>query len=74
MIKRAGEEVTVGMQNTEMLHDWDRVTKSPFFIRGGDKNQGGRKVHECRYQNHMLLQERSQISIITRTQESHIDA
>ncbi|KAF2104342.1 FAD/NAD(P)-binding domain-containing protein [Rhizodiscina lignyota] len=39
MVKRAGEEVRVGMENTEMLHDWDKVTKSPFFVRGGDKNQ-----------------------------------
>jgi len=38
MIKRAGEEVGLGVANTEMLHDWSRFAQSPIMTRGGDPN------------------------------------
>lgn len=39
MIKRAGEEVSISMMNTEMMHDWEKLMQSPFMQRGGDKNK-----------------------------------
>jgi 2-polyprenyl-6-methoxyphenol hydroxylase-like FAD-dependent oxidoreductase len=39
MIKRAGEEVQISKVNTEMMHDWLRLSNSPFMQRGGDKNK-----------------------------------
>lgn len=39
MIARAGEEVKVSKMNTEMMHDWERLSNSPFMQRGGDKNK-----------------------------------
>lgn len=35
MVKRAGEEVTMGKRNTEMVHDWEKVMESPFVKMGG---------------------------------------
>ncbi|KIW05397.1 hypothetical protein, variant [Verruconis gallopava] len=39
MIRRAGEEVEIGIGNTEMLHDWSRFLLSPLIVRGGDPNK-----------------------------------
>lgn len=39
MIIRAGEEVKVSKTNTEMMHDWDRLAKSPFMQHGGDRTR-----------------------------------
>ncbi|KAL8706784.1 MAG: hypothetical protein Q9201_000210 [Fulgogasparrea decipioides] len=34
MILRGGEEVRLGELNTKMLHDWEKVTKSPVMLKG----------------------------------------
>ncbi|KAK3674333.1 hypothetical protein LTR78_005802 [Recurvomyces mirabilis] len=39
MMKRAGEEVSISKVNTEMIHDWERLSQSAFMQRGGDKNK-----------------------------------
>lgn len=36
MIERAGEEVKLGVVNTEMLHDWNRFSQSALMQKGGD--------------------------------------
>lgn len=35
MIDRAGEEVALSKENTEMLHDWSRMMDSPIMQKGG---------------------------------------
>lgn len=35
MVERAGDEVKTSKENTEMLHDWDRMAQSPIMQRGG---------------------------------------
>ena len=35
MIDRAGEEVRMSLENTHMLHDWERAVNSPIMQRGG---------------------------------------
>ncbi|KIW90881.1 uncharacterized protein Z519_08664 [Cladophialophora bantiana CBS 173.52] len=35
LVDRAGEEVRLSKENTEMLHDWERMAKSPIMQRGG---------------------------------------
>jgi 2-polyprenyl-6-methoxyphenol hydroxylase-like FAD-dependent oxidoreductase len=35
MVDRAGEEVRLSTENTEMLHDWERMAQSPLMQRGG---------------------------------------
>ncbi|OAL37074.1 hypothetical protein AYO20_03551 [Fonsecaea nubica] len=35
MVDRAGEEVRLSKENTEMLHDWERMANSPIMQRGG---------------------------------------
>ena len=35
LVERAGDEVRSSMENTEMLHDWERVASSPIMQRGG---------------------------------------
>ncbi|KIX02974.1 uncharacterized protein Z518_06524 [Rhinocladiella mackenziei CBS 650.93] len=35
LVDRAGEEVRLSKENTEMLHDWERVANSPIMQRGG---------------------------------------
>ncbi|KAL5332459.1 hypothetical protein BJX70DRAFT_404588 [Aspergillus crustosus] len=51
MIGRAGEEVRMSTRNTEMVHDWGAVVKSPIMRRGmgrvgddshNDKGEGGK--------------------------------
>ena len=34
MVRRGGIEVRDGTANTELLHDWERVTQSPLFQKG----------------------------------------
>jgi len=36
MISRAGDEVVLGLVNTEMLHDWSRFSQSALMQKGGD--------------------------------------
>jgi hypothetical protein len=43
MVARAGEEVALGVVNTEMLHDWSRFSQSPLMARGGDPNRPATK-------------------------------
>ena len=38
MIKRAGEEVVMSKENTEMLHDWTRMMNAPIMQKGGHAN------------------------------------
>jgi 2-polyprenyl-6-methoxyphenol hydroxylase-like FAD-dependent oxidoreductase len=38
MIKRAGEEVLMSKENTEMLHDWSRMMNAPIMQKGGHAN------------------------------------
>ena len=38
MIKRAGEEVIMSKENTEMLHDWSRMMNAPIMQKGGHAN------------------------------------
>ena len=40
MIDRAGKEVRVSKENTDMLHDWERAVNSPIMQRGGHPNEG----------------------------------
>jgi len=35
LIDRAGDEVVTSKENTEMLHDWSRMSNSPVMQRGG---------------------------------------
>jgi 2-polyprenyl-6-methoxyphenol hydroxylase-like FAD-dependent oxidoreductase len=35
LVDRAGEEVRLSKENTEMLHDWERMANSPIMQRGG---------------------------------------
>lgn len=35
LVERAGAEVQMSKENTEMLHDWERMAKSPIMQRGG---------------------------------------
>ncbi|KAJ9603837.1 hypothetical protein H2200_011358 [Cladophialophora chaetospira] len=35
LVDRAGDEVRSSLENTEMLHDWERVASSPIMQRGG---------------------------------------
>lgn len=35
MVERAGDEVRLSLQNTEMLHDWSRMKDSPLMQKGG---------------------------------------
>jgi 2-polyprenyl-6-methoxyphenol hydroxylase-like FAD-dependent oxidoreductase len=35
MVDRAGDEVRLSKENTEMLHDWERMANSPIMARGG---------------------------------------
>lgn len=35
MIDRAGEEVALSIENTEMLHDWSRMMDSAIMQKGG---------------------------------------
>jgi 2-polyprenyl-6-methoxyphenol hydroxylase-like FAD-dependent oxidoreductase len=39
MVDRAGDEVKTSLENTEMLHDWQRMEKSPIMQRGGNPRQ-----------------------------------
>jgi 2-polyprenyl-6-methoxyphenol hydroxylase-like FAD-dependent oxidoreductase len=39
MISRAGEEVVLGVANTEMLHDWSRFADSAIMTKGGNPNE-----------------------------------
>lgn len=38
MKKRSGEEVRLSVMNTAMLHDWEKVMKSPVFTAGLKKD------------------------------------
>lgn len=38
MIARAGEEVAISKENTEMIHDWSRMMESAIMQRGGNPN------------------------------------
>jgi hypothetical protein len=38
MIKRAGEELQLSVNNTEMLHDWEQAKNSPLLVKGGHPN------------------------------------
>jgi 2-polyprenyl-6-methoxyphenol hydroxylase-like FAD-dependent oxidoreductase len=40
MIARAGGEVRMSTTNTEMVHDWQKVLKSPIMTKGMTKVQG----------------------------------
>ena len=35
MIDRAGDEVKISWENTQMLHDWSKMADSPIMQRGG---------------------------------------
>lgn len=35
MVDRAGDEVRSSKENTEMLHDWERMANAPIMQRGG---------------------------------------
>ena len=35
VIERAGDEVKLSLENTEMLHDWSRMANSAIMQRGG---------------------------------------
>jgi 2-polyprenyl-6-methoxyphenol hydroxylase-like FAD-dependent oxidoreductase len=35
MVDRAGDEVRLSLENTEMLHDWERMADSPIMQKGG---------------------------------------
>ena len=43
MIARGGEEVRVTPMNTAMLHDWEKVSQSPFMKRGVQAVEVARK-------------------------------
>lgn len=36
MVSRAGDEVVLGVVNTEMLHDWSQFSQSALMQKGGD--------------------------------------
>ena len=38
MVDRAGDEVRSSKENTEMLHDWERMANAPIMQRGGHPN------------------------------------
>jgi 2-polyprenyl-6-methoxyphenol hydroxylase-like FAD-dependent oxidoreductase len=40
LVDRAGEEVRLSKENTEMLHDWERMANSPIMQRGGHPRGG----------------------------------
>ncbi|KAK5090649.1 hypothetical protein LTR05_000824 [Lithohypha guttulata] len=46
MVPRAGEEVKMSIVNTEMLHDFEKMTNSPFFKKGGHANAGNKQALE----------------------------
>ncbi|KAK6365362.1 hypothetical protein LTS17_011334 [Exophiala oligosperma] len=43
LVDRAGEEVRLSKENTEMLHDWDRMANSPIMQRGGHPREQAAK-------------------------------
>lgn len=46
MVPRAGEEVKMGLMNTEMMHDWTKFSNSPLLKKGGHANQGNKVALE----------------------------
>lgn len=46
MVERAGEEARMSLVNTEMLHDWGKVTNSFLFTKGGHANAANKQALE----------------------------
>jgi hypothetical protein len=49
MKTRAGEEVRVSLVNTIMLHDWEKVMKSPGMTAGLKKDTVGTAALQLRW-------------------------